>query len=120
MARLFSNLSSLKPRRKALRNALTPAEAYLWSALKGSQLAGRKFRRQHSIQNFVLDFFCPSEALAVELDGAAHDSEQAERRDQARDMLLQELGIRVARYENQDVLRNIDGVLAHIRAQFKR
>ena len=63
---LVNNLPTLRTFRKELRNNLTPAEARLWTLLKGSQLAGRKFRRQHSVANYILDFYCPSERLAVE------------------------------------------------------
>ena len=55
--------------RKELRNNATPAEAFLWKHLQRSQLEGRKFRRQHSIHNFIVDFYCASEGLIVELDG---------------------------------------------------
>lgn len=74
----INNLPALRFFRKALRHNLTPAEAKLWTLLKGSQLAGRKFRRQHSVGNFILDFYCPSERLAIELDGAVHDSDDAQ------------------------------------------
>src|SRR5437868_11988241 len=74
MARVYSNLPPLKPIRRSLRSSLTSAEIRLWQAVKGKQLGGRKFRRQHSMGPYVLDFFCPAEKLAVELDGAAHDS----------------------------------------------
>ena len=59
-----------KTKRKKLRNNLTPAEAALWNLLKNSQLEGRKFRRQHSVGFYILDFYCPSERMAIELDGA--------------------------------------------------
>ena len=118
VSRLFSNLSALKPRRKELRAALTPAEVRLWVALKGRQLDGRKFRRQHSMGAYILDFYCPQEKLAIELDGAAHDSAAAQIRDERRDAFLAGLGIRVLRYENRNVMENLDGVLADIRARF--
>lgn len=51
--------------RKELRRNMTPAEAYIWNELKGSQLEGRKFRRQHSIYNYIVDFYCPSEQLII-------------------------------------------------------
>jgi very-short-patch-repair endonuclease len=64
------NLRWLKTRRRQLRRGLTPTEACLWTQLKkGSRLNGRKFRRQHSVGQYVLDFYCPAEKLAVELDG---------------------------------------------------
>ena len=118
MPRRLSNLPDLKPLRRMLRASLTPAEARLWLALQRRQLAGRKFRRQHSYGPYVLDFFCPEEMLAVELDGAAHDSAMANEHDQQRDAYLAARGIRVARYENQDVMENLEGVLGDIRERF--
>jgi very-short-patch-repair endonuclease len=120
MARACSNLTVLKPRRQRLRSSMTPAEIRLWQALKGRQLSGRKFRRQHSIGFFVLDFFCPAEGLAVELDGSSHDSAAANERDQNRDAFLASVGIRVVRFENRDVMENLEGVLAGISAPKQR
>ena len=118
MPRRLSNLPDLKPLRRMLRASLTPAEARLWLALQRRQLAGRKFRRQHSYGPYVLDFFCPEEMLAIELDGAAHDSAMANEHDQQRDAYLAARGIRVARYENRDVMENLEGVLGDIRERF--
>jgi len=103
------NKASLKPVRQRLRSTLTPAEARLWSQLQSSQLAGRKFRRQHSVGPYVLDFYCPQERLAVELDGAAHDHEDAVERDEARSRHLESLHITVVRFENRDVMENLEG-----------
>jgi len=61
------NLKHLKQTRKNLRNALTPAEATLWKYIQNSKVEGKKFRRQHSVGNYILDFYCPSEKLAIEL-----------------------------------------------------
>jgi very-short-patch-repair endonuclease len=112
------NLNRLKIRRQTLRSSLTPAEARLWSYLQHSQLQGRKFRRQHSVGPFTLDFYCPAEKLAVELDGAAHDSDDGAARDEARTAYLVELGIRVVRFENRDVMENLEGVLTEIARSF--
>jgi very-short-patch-repair endonuclease len=120
MPRAYSNLPDLKPRRQSLRSSMTHAEIALWQALKRSQLAGRKFRRQHSIGSFVLDFFCPAESLAVELDGSSHDSAAANERDEIRDAFLSSIGISVMRFENRDVMENLEGVLAAISSRFKR
>ena len=67
-----NNLPYLKTFRKELRNNLTPAEAKFWKIVQNKNLEGRKFRRQHSVGNYILDFYCPSEKLAVELDGEVH------------------------------------------------
>ncbi|WP_208643530.1 endonuclease domain-containing protein [Pedobacter miscanthi] len=78
------NLKYLKEWRKELRNNLTPAEATMWKYLQNSKLDGRKFRRQHSVGNYILDFYCPSEKLAIEIDGSCHDDDSAQLYDQKR------------------------------------
>jgi len=108
------NLRSRKPLRRALRAQLTPAEAKLWSHLQRNQFKGKKFRRRHSIGPYVVDFFCAEERLAIELDGAAHDHAAALFRDQARDEFLMRAGVRVIRFENRDLLANLEGVLSEI------
>ena len=113
-----NNLPTLRTFRKALRNHLTPAEAKLWTLLKGSQLAGRKFRRQHSVGSYILDFYCPSERLAVELDGAVHDSAEAQAYDRERDLFLEQFGIKVLRFENRLVFQQTEGVLMEIQRGF--
>ena len=75
------NKKYLEPFRKELRNNLTPAEAFLWKQLQKRQLKGRKFRRQHSIENFIVDFYCPQEQLIIELDGEIHKNAVAEEND---------------------------------------
>jgi very-short-patch-repair endonuclease len=72
MPRRINDLPKYKPVRRALRTDGTPAEAALWTLLKRRQLQGRRFRRQHSVRPYVLDFYCPEERLAVELDGSVH------------------------------------------------
>ena len=109
----------LLQRRRALRCALTPAEAALWRMLQRSQLAGRKFRRQHSVGPYVVDFYCPVERLAVELDGSAHDGEQSAARDAAREKFLSSAGLTVLRLENRHVFENPEGVLDWIRQHFR-
>lgn len=112
------NIPALKVRRRNLRTSLTPAEAVLWTHLQSRQLGGRKFRRQHSIGRYIVDFYCPELKLAIELDGAAHDSARADAGDQMRDEFLRFHGIRVLRYENREVMANLEGVLLYIRSHF--
>ena len=112
------NIKNLKEGRKKLRNALTPAEAKLWSFLKNSELEKRKFRRQHSVGPYVLDFYCPSEKLCIELDGSAHFTDSGYEYDTARTEYLEALNIRVIRFENKDVSENTEGVLEEIRKKF--
>ena len=112
------NKKALKDNRKTLRNNLTPAEAKLWSLLQNSQLENRKFRRQHSVGPYVLDFYCPSEKLCVELDGSGHYTEPGFEYDTARSEYLGCLNIKVIRFENKDVFENTEGVLEEIRRNF--
>lgn len=114
------NLEHLKERRRDLRNGSTSAEASLWKVLKGSQLEGLKFRRQHSVGNYILDFYCPEYKLAIELDGNYHFEEDQMKRDEDRDKFLAEIGIRVIRIENDNVFKNIDMVLNCILENVKR
>ncbi len=112
------NLPYLKTFRSKLRHRLTPAEATLWKTLKISQLDGRKFRRQHSIGNFILDFFCPAERLGIELDGEVHNSDRAIAYDHERKLFLADQGIKVLRFENRTVFEEYEYVLARVRAEF--
>lgn len=110
----------LKVLRKELRQNLTPAEAFLWKYLSKSQLKGRKFRRQHSIEHYIVDFYCPSEKLIVELDGQIHDNPRAIKKDRIRDGRLNSLGFKVLRFENKLVFDDLDGVLKTISENFKK
>src|SRR6266545_5063458 len=114
------NIRTKKGQRRELRSRLTPEESYLWSFLQRKQLRGRKFRRQHSVGPYILDFYCPTERLAVELDGSAHDHEAAQDYDSKRSAFLEGLGIRTLRFENGEVRKNMEGVLRAIEARFER
>jgi very-short-patch-repair endonuclease len=115
----FFNRSQLGGRRRSLRSNLTPAEAALWRILQRSRLKGRKFRRQQSIGHYVVDFYCPSERLVVELEGSAHDSDSAAAWDRNRERFLADSGLTVLRLENRHVFENPEGVLVLIAAQFR-
>lgn len=113
------NHKYLKETRKELRNNATSAEAFLWKYLSKSKLRGRKFRRQQSIENFVVDFYCPFEKLIIELDGEYHNRPEAMEKDLKRDKRLEKLGFTVLRFENKLVFDDLDGVLKTISANFK-
>ena len=112
------NRIELKVFRKNLRNNSTSAEATLWLQLKNSQLDGRKFRRQHSVGAYILDFYCPAEKLCIELDGADHYTGNGEAYDEERTKYLNSLNIRVIRFENKEVFQAIEYVLGRIRSCF--
>jgi len=112
------NLPHLKSFRRGLRKNLTPAEAKLWTSLKGKQLDGRKFRRQHSVGGYILDFYCPSENLAIELDGEVHNQANVIDYDAERMLFIEQFGIKVLRFENKLVFDQNENVLAEIKRNF--
>ncbi|MBW4547994.1 MAG: DUF559 domain-containing protein [Symplocastrum torsivum CPER-KK1] len=97
---------------RRLRQQLTPAEAHLWSALSRRQLAGLKFRSQHPVGRFIVDFYCPACKLVIEVDGDIHA--QQKDYDSVRTEQLQAFGYQVLRFTNEDVLSDLQTVLAHI------
>jgi very-short-patch-repair endonuclease len=99
---------------KQLRRHMTPEEKLLWQHLRGNQLNGLHFRRQQIIDGFIVDFYCHAVGLIVEIDGAVHE-QQAEY-DAERDRLLSARGLRVMRIKNQELERDLPGVLARIAA----
>ena len=98
-------------RARELRREMTSQERKLWQCLRGKKLYGIKFRRQHPIDRFILDFFCYAHNLAVEIDGHSHYEPDQEEYDQVRTEWLARYGIRVIRFTNRDVDTNIEGVL---------
>jgi len=97
--------------KRQLRAEMTPAERILWSELRAKQFLGLKFRRQHGIGPFVVDFFCPENRLVIEVDGDVHDESEQKIHDGERTKYLVELGLSVVRYRNEDILLNFDRVL---------
>lgn len=118
MKKQIHTLKHLKVYRKELREKMTPAEAFLWSKLKARQFEGKRFNRQHSIENFIVDFYCASEKLIIELDGQVHFNPEAQERDAARTARLNELGFNVIRFENKMVFDLLPSVLAGIKENF--
>ena len=94
-----------------LRSNHTDAEQLLWGLLRSRRFAGKKFRRQHPIGRYILDFYCHESKLAVELDGGQHNDGEAKLRDDSRSGFLKEKGIRVVRFWNHDVLLHTELVL---------
>ena len=99
---------------RELRQELTPAEKFLWTELRNRKLDGLKFRRQHPIDKFVLDFYCHEKKLAIEVDGSIHDLKVTTDYDQARTAMLGGLGIYTRRFRNDEVVNNIKDVLQKI------
>jgi len=107
-------------RRRALRKESAPAETIVWTHLRAKRFAGFKFRRQHPCAPYILDFYCPSRRLAVELDGGQHFDEAALRYDQRRTEFLRSCGIEVIRFSNDLVFRELPGVLDAIFLELRR
>ena len=118
MRQYIHNIKPLKENRRTLRNKLTPAEAVLWKALQKGKLDGRKFRRQHSVGSYIIDFYCAEERLAVELDGQPHFTFAGSESDNERTKYLNSLNIRVLRFENKFVFEQLDLVVEEIRKHF--
>ena len=109
------NRRELLRKRKKLRNKGTSAEARLWTLIKNKQLDGYKFRRQHSIGNYIADFYCPAGKLVIELDGHHHFTEEGLAHDQKRSAYFQSLGIATIRFENHLVFDHPEAVLDTIK-----
>ncbi|MBF4983172.1 endonuclease domain-containing protein [Nonlabens mediterrranea] len=109
------DLPHLRDHRKSLRKNLTPAEAFLWNELKTKKFYGLKFRRQHSIKNYIVDFYCAEHQLIIELDGNYHDEPIQFEKDELRDKDLGNMGFTVLRYENQYVYSELEHVLDDIK-----
>lgn len=104
-------------RSRDLRQRETLAEKRLWQALRGGRLGGMKFRRQHSIDRYFADFACEKARPVIELDGAVHDSDDQHLNDYHRQAELERLGWFVLRFQNADVLSDIQKVLDAIQVQ---
>ena len=114
-----SNIPELKNLRRELRKNMTPAEAVLWQRLKAGRLDGTHWRRQYSVNRYILDFYCPIYKLCIELDGQDHYTMQGDTRDYDRTIFLNSKSIEVIRFENKDIWENIEQVLETIKVRLK-
>ncbi len=114
MKRVDSQSNELaKQRRRNLRRRSTEAEDLLWSAIRGNRLDGRKFRRQHSIDRYIVDFVCLEAKVVIELDGEYHEHRVAE--DLEREQHIMSHGFRILRLSNEDVMRDCEMACVAIR-----
>ncbi len=93
---------------RILRKRATPAETILWEEIRNRKLGGLKFRRQYPVLGFILDFYSAERSLGIELDGSIHDSQKEY--DEWREKLIQEKGIRIVRFSNQEIVENLEEV----------
>ena len=101
-------------RARALRRELTSAEKMLWQELRGDKL-GVHFRRQQIIAGFIVDFYCHSASLVIEIDGGIHDETSQKENDMEREKILNEMGLRIVRFRNDEVEKELVQVLVKIR-----
>ena len=107
------NISTQKEKRNQLRRHATAAEATLWKLLKGKSIKELKFRRQHGVGPYILDFYCPEIKLCIELDGEVHTN--TKEYDEIRTEYLKKIaGIQVLRFENRVVFQNPESILMEI------
>jgi very-short-patch-repair endonuclease len=105
--------NALRDQARQLRGAMTPAEGLLWDHLRRFQLAALRFRRQHVIDGFIVDFYCPAARLAIEVDGEIH-ADQTDY-DRERDRILTNRGVRVLRFANDRIVHDLRACLLEIR-----
>ena len=110
----------LKARSRELRSSMTDAEISLWSKVRRKQLHGLQFYRQKPLGKYIVDFYCPSARLVIEVDGGQHYTEEGQAKDSRRDADLSTMGLNVLRFSNLDVVRNVDGVIAEVIRQLEK
>ena len=99
--------------RKDCANHVTHAEIILWNYLKNNQ-SGYRFRRQHPVRNYIVDFYCHKLKLVIEADGSIHNSKEAKGADEERQKDLETEGIKVIRFTNDEIIKNIERVMERI------
>jgi very-short-patch-repair endonuclease len=112
-------MERFKARARALRASQTSAEAKLWQALRNRRLARWKFRRQHPIDKYIVDFVTLDGKLIVEVDGVTHSEPSEIQRDKARSEVLEACGFFIVRVSNTDVYENLEGVLELIESSLR-
>jgi len=104
----------LKNTARTLRKNMTDSERLLWSRIRRKQLKGLQFYRQKTVGDYIVDFYCPSAKIIIEVDGGQHFEESGRKKDKIRDAYLSNLGFEVLRFPNWEVNSNIDNVVEEI------
>ena len=115
MNKIF-NKTEYTARRQTLRNNMTEPEKRLWQILRNQQM-GVKFRRQHGIGHYIVDFYCPERKLVIEVDGDSHHTDDAQHYDTVRADFMLALGITTMRFTNHDVMTNLNHIYQQIAQQ---
>ncbi|MDD5039414.1 MAG: endonuclease domain-containing protein [Dehalococcoidales bacterium] len=111
---MLSYNGNLKEHARQLRENMTDAERHLWTRIRMKQLNGYQFYRQKPIGDYIVDFFCPKANLIIEVDGSQHFVDETIEYDRIREEYVSSLGLKVLRFTNAEVLKNIEGVVEHI------
>ncbi len=107
----------MQEKRRKLRKEQTEAEKVMWQKLRNRNFMGLKFRRQYSIGEYIVDFYCSKLRLVLEIDGEIHFTKDAKEYDRLRTKELQKLDIEVLRFTNEEVIEDIEGVLKNLKTK---
>jgi very-short-patch-repair endonuclease len=107
-----------KQKRQELRRLMPPAERLLWGKIRNNQL-GVKFRRQHSLEKYIIDFYSPKKKVAIELDGESHYRAGGQEYDEQRSRIIESYKIKLIRFTNKEVYENLEGVVVKINEEIK-
>ncbi len=105
--------------RRELRRNTTEAEKLFWSKVARRQFYNLKFRKQHGIGNYIVDFYCPEKKFIIEIDGDTHADKEVIKEDEVRSKYLVSLGYKIIRYNNSDIMNNIEGVFEDLRLKME-
>jgi very-short-patch-repair endonuclease len=111
----FGASPEILKRASELRKNMNSAEKLLWSKLKSNQLGGYRFRAQHPISKFIVDFYCNESKLVIELDGDIHKNKIVAERDEGREYELEKLGLSILRFQNKEIIEDIEKVVSAIK-----
>lgn len=100
-----------------LRKNMTEPETILWERLKNNKINGVKFRRQHPVHLFIVDFYCHQYGLVIEIDGEYHNTEEQKLKDEERTKLLEFQNLKVLRFTNEEVMKTIENVIEKIKTE---
>lgn len=116
---MTQHFNRTKEKRRLLRQNQTPAETIIWRFLRNRQTAGIKFRRQYSVDKFIIDFYAPQLKFAIEIDGAIHALPEQKLRDADRQKYIENFGITFLRITNEEIFNNSDKIFKKIENQIK-
>jgi very-short-patch-repair endonuclease len=111
----FGATPEIFDRAQQLRKEITDGETKLWQKLRNHKFEGLKFRRQHPIGRFIVDFYCHEKLLVVEVDGSIHDLAEVKERDEGREEELKNFGLSIIRFTNDEIEKNIEDVLSKLK-----